>query len=193
MKIELKPAYRHIVEKPYLCGPACVQMILIRRNLSWIDQEEIAAGLEKFGVTRDAVKSFTKKLRIVPKKDAGIYMKDFAKSLPKFFRKRKLPLRVERYFVSKINDVEKFIIRNLKEGNDIIANVRMEPILKKEKAYGHYLPIQSFSKQGNKIKVEVCDVYWKNKSFYEIDLKTLIDGMSKKWDGVERGFLVIKE
>jgi len=42
MKFELKPKYRHLVQKRYLCGPTCIQMVILRRNLGWIDQEKIA-------------------------------------------------------------------------------------------------------------------------------------------------------
>lgn len=40
--------YQHLVEKPSLCGPTCLQMILLRRGI-WIDQEIIAKEIGERG------------------------------------------------------------------------------------------------------------------------------------------------
>ncbi len=63
--LKLNPPYKHLVQKRYLCGPACLQMIILRRNLGWIHQEKIA---EELGARiLPAVKdTFVRKLKITP-------------------------------------------------------------------------------------------------------------------------------
>ncbi len=191
MKLELMPGYKHLVQKPYCCAPCCFSMILIRRNLAWIDQEIIAKNLEGFAIAKSARSSFVENIPSNPRKDAGIDIKDLAHGLNRFAKKNRLPLEIEMYFISEVADAKGFIIKNLTENNDIIANMRMDGILRK--AYGHYCLISKIRIiRGGKVLLTLCDPYSENKSFYDVNFDILVRSMSKKPDGKERGFIIVK-
>lgn len=175
--------YKHLVEKPSFCGPACLQMILLRRGI-WIDQEEIAKEIGARILPKEK-DFFTIKFPISAN-DAGINLVEFdTKKVKKFFKKYKLKLTTEVVHISKIKDCKTFIKKHLAKGNDLMANFHMS-YYKKSKNWGHFNLIDKI--QGN--IVTFCDPWPSNKSFWKTTIADLIASMNKKFDGKERGFVV---
>ncbi len=186
MKID--PPYKHLVQKPSLCGPACIQMVILRRDLGWIDQEEIAKDLGA-RIGRKQVGSFNTKLKIAKdadETDRGLQLKEFKqKKIRAFFAKYKLPLKAEVFFVSSVKDTKNFIQKNIKAGNDMMVNFHHKPF-HKEKDWGHFVLISGITGD----KVTLCDPGTTNKSFWEAPVAKLVTSMEKKHDHLERGFVV---
>jgi len=186
--MKIQPKYKHLTQKKNFCGIACVQMILFRRDF-WVDQELLAykLGAKIDEKDRDLYRFSFKELPS-DNPDIGIRIMDFKKKKVKnFFQKYKL--RVEVHLISEIDNVENFIIMNLKNNNDVIINFWWKPI--KDIDFGHHVLLSGFDTK-SKI-VTACDPSPQNKSFWKVELNKLIKGMSSKWTGYERGFIVIKK
>lgn len=180
-----KFVYKHLVEKPSLCGPACIQMILLRRGV-WIDQEEIAKEVGARIMPKE-YKFFSLKFRLSKDpNDAGINLVEFDKKRVKyFFKKHKLTINSEVFHISKISNVKKFIKENLDKGNDVMVNFHMS-YFDKSKKWGHFNLIE-------KIKGDVitfCDPSPESKSYWITTISNLVASMDKKIDGKERGFVI---
>lgn len=163
-----------------------MQMILLRRNLGWIDQEDIAKEVGA-RIFPSAKKSFTARLKTTKsKKHVGLDMEDFVgKQMLSFFKKHKLPLKAQISWVSEIKDARKFIEENLSEKNDVMACFHGSYFDKKW-LYGHYALIAALDGD----KVTLCDPEKTHKSFWTTTVNKLIKAMSKQFDGYERGFVV---
>ena len=181
----MKLNYKHLVQKPSLCGPTCVQMILLRRGI-WVDQEEIA---KEIGVKIPEEESgvFYIPLPIgKTQKEFGISLVDFnSKKMSDFLNKRNIPLRVTVYFMNEITDAGQFIADNLEKGNDVMANFWMKPF-KEDLDMGHFSIISGIEEN----TVTICDPWPTNKSFWETHIKELMKTMRNTFDGQERGFVV---
>jgi len=184
MGITKKLNYKHLVEKPNLCGPACIQMILLRRGI-WMDQEEIAKEVDTKISKRDINKYKVKLKTTKDKNKFGISLGDFkSKKIQNFLKQNKLKVKV--FYLSDIENVKGFIKDNLEEGNDIIANFWMSHF-EKEKNWGHFSLISAL----NGYTLTIVDPEPSNRSEWRTTIKELTIAMGKKFDGRERGFAII--
>ena len=189
MKFELKPKYRHLVQKRYLCGPTCIQMVILRRNLGWIDQEKIAEELD--ARIMPAVKnSFATKLKTTKNESSvGLWLRELkGKKILIFFKKYKLPLKTKVFYVNKVKNAKSFIEENLIKNNDIMVNYWLKPFYK-DRDNGHFSLISAI----NNSKVTLCDPSRDSKAFWEADIDILVESMSKQFDGSERGFVIFSK
>lgn len=181
--------YRPICQLPYCCVPATLQMILYRRGMDIMTQEEIGAELglrmpmrmrELFTDERitwlsdDSLENFGTQIR---KKGCGIN---------DFFGRHDIPLKISKLFKMKsIRDIEEFLRENLNDENDIIVSYIAWLKSKGEYKYiGHFVLAESVDYK-NKILM-LCDPeipFWKKISF-----RDLLYQMSGEIDGRERGF-----
>jgi len=177
--------YKHLVEKPSMCGPACLQMILLRRHI-WIDQEIIAKEIGA-RIMPSEKEYFTLRFTVSKNpKNAGINLVDFnKKQVRDFFKKHQLKIKIEVIHISKIKDVKKFIKENLDKRNDLMVNFHMG-YFDKSKDWGHFNLIDGI--KGDKITF--CDPWPRNKSYWTTTISDLVAAMDKKTDGRERGFIV---
>ncbi|MEK7559060.1 MAG: hypothetical protein AAB521_02035 [Patescibacteria group bacterium] len=161
-------------------------MVILRRTNQWIDQEIIA---EELGarITPKVKDSFTVKLRTIKnEKITGLWLREFKEQKIKaFFKKHKLNLKSEVFYINQIKDVKSFIEENLKKNNDIMANYWLKPFYK-DRDNGHFCLISSI----NGPKVTFCDPGIGSKASWEADIKTLEKSMGKQFDGHLRGFAV---
>lgn len=180
----IKITYKHLVEKPNLCGSACIQMILLRRGM-WIDQEQIAKSVDTKIPKKDLDK-YKIKLKTTENKDKfGISFKDFkGKRIKNFLAKQNLKTRI--FYISEIKDVKLFVEDNLIKGSDIIANFYMRHF-DKSKDWGHFSLIASV-KNNN---LTIVDPEPSNKSEWQTGINKLSQAMGEQFDGRERGFIVI--
>lgn len=156
-----------------------------------IDQETIGNAL---GLTvPKKYKNLFYKVRVSKKKPKGGWgtQERDGKKTNKLFRKYRIPLRVKKIPYSKIKDATELIAENLKKGNDLMLMTYMSAIKPKEK-YGHALLVSELI-LGKKPKIIVGDPDFISKKFWEADLDKIIMGMSKKFDGEERGIYIFSK
>jgi len=185
----LTPGYKHIIQKPQLCFPTNVSMVCLRRGY-WLDQEDIARELD-IKITKEVSGAFNHKFKIAKNiLEAGYDVQKInIKKLNSIFRKHKILIRAEFKKISEIEDVNKFIINNIRKNNDLSILFLWKAFGRKVN-YGHYVLISSYD--ANTKIVEVCDPIQKNKSFWNSKIFKFISGMEDKWDGKERGFFIFK-
>lgn len=181
----MKLNYKHLVQKPSLCAPTCLQMIFLRRDI-WVEQEEIAKEIG-IKIPESESESFYISLPIgKTKEEFGISLIDFKNNKVKEFLNKHVPsLKATVYFISKIDDVIKFISNNLEKGNDVIANFWLKHF-KKELDIGHFSLISEIDGD----EITICDPWPENKSFWKTEVNELTKAMSDAFDGKERGFVV---
>lgn len=183
MIIQIKPPYKHLVQKPHLCGATCLQMVLFRRGY-WFEQEKLAKLLG----TR--IKSENKKLFqfSFPTNDQnnrGITLEEFKKAKP-LLKKFNLNLKILK--ISEIKDLKKLILKNLRKGNDLIVNFKRTAYCP-EKNWGHFALIKAWKNN----QIELCDPSYQDKPYWKTSLAQLKKAMSKKWDNQERGLIIISQ
>lgn len=134
--------YGPIKQMPYCCVPACISMVLGRRKIPHGTQEE--AGYELGLVVPKGVAHLFKKVRAGKKPPAG-YGTRVSKeryAINNFFQTHEIPLE-ENYFPA-VEDPKRFIIKNLRKGNDILACFNRKKLLGKGN-YGHVCIIEGVS------------------------------------------------
>ncbi|MCD4760252.1 C39 family peptidase [archaeon] len=190
--IKFNPPYKHLYQKPAFCGPCCVQMVLFRRGL-WVDQEEIALELNT-GILKKNVYHYAMPQRIVNgkiKTKIGVSLKSFDTHLNEIFKKYNLALHAKEYNISQVSNPKEFIVKNITEDNDIIVDFWLRQEKPRKIEVGHYVLISKVDTDSNMLTI--CDPDSDAKNSWKIDINELIDLMNKKWDGNERGFIIIKK
>ncbi|HDZ54475.1 hypothetical protein LCGC14_0103110 [marine sediment metagenome] len=188
-RVKINPPYIPLTQQKLCCVPCAIQWILLRRGLKLVDQETIGNALGLM-VPKKHKNLFISKVKVgkkTPKRGWGTNETDGSK-MNRFFKKHRIPLRAKKVFYSEIKDAAKLIIESLKKGNDLMPVTYMSIIEPKEK-YGHALLISEII-LSKKPKVIVGDPRFLSKKFWEVDLDRLIKGMSKKFDGEERGIYI---
>lgn len=131
--------YKHIAQKPYCCVPACVQMILERRDLRLLTQPTIAYDLG-VALPPNQRKLLPKSYNVPrPKSGWGTRINKSKYSLGSFFKGRKYPLR-EEYHSAKsfasIRSFRKFLLDNVNE-NDMLVCFNYPMLYELEGSWGH--------------------------------------------------------
>ena len=112
--------YDPIVEKPYGCVPAVLQMILARRGLPCMSQDEI--GWELGLLVPPGLKSAFAKVRTGPMPPAGygtqILKPEF--SIENYFNRNHLPLSIQRVSPSSLDALISAIETALDRDNDVV-------------------------------------------------------------------------
>lgn len=133
--------YKRVIQKPYSCVPACVQMVLRRRRLPAPSQSDI--GYELGMVVPPAKRNIfgvRSHSGVKPKSGWGTRINLKKYSLGRFFKKRNLPL-TEIYYPAKkfksFNEFENLIRQNLKLGNDLLTCFNYPLLYHDDWAWGH--------------------------------------------------------
>lgn len=184
--IQIEPCYKHLVQMKSLCGAACVQMILFRKGV-FIDQEEIA---KRIGVrVRKGSDLYCKNLDFAKEdnSDAGIDILDFKnKEVIEALRDFNLIPKV--YLCSDIENPKGFILENLRNNKDIIANFHWNFVDGGNN--GHHVLICGINLENDEFNI--CDPSFDKKKRWTIKINKLMESMSSKSDGKERGFIVFE-
>lgn len=120
MTIKTNRTYKLIVEKPYCCVPATIQMILERRGLHHQSQDDIGSQLGLI-VPPDMASQFSN-VRIGPEPKAG-YGTQISKdefSIQNYFKQQDIPLNVEDFKPGNLKDLEKTLKSALANDDDIV-------------------------------------------------------------------------
>jgi hypothetical protein len=179
------PPYKHLVQKIHFCGPTCIQMILFRKG-HWVEQEWLAM---KMGtrVRNETAHIFNANFETNEEGDAGIRIEEFSK-IKEFLAEYKLELEI--ITADKISDLRKLIIDNLKQSNDIIINFN-RIVYNPQKNWGHYSLINAIDEEND--VVELCDPSGDDKYYWNTSVEKLNEAISPKWDGKDRGIVIVKE
>lgn len=124
MKAKISPGYKIIDQKPYCCVPACIQMILYRRNLDVIEQEDIGIDLGLVVPKEEKYNFKNVPAGRIPKEGYGTRINIKKYSLNEFFKKRNLPLVSMYSAVNDIENVPEYIGQNISLGNDLLVCFR---------------------------------------------------------------------
>ena len=180
------PAYKVLFQKKSLCGPACLQMVLFRRGEGeLVDQEQLAydAGLRI--ATGDEDK-YSLPFASLPTDDGrmGMILPDFDGEQVQTLLAR-YNLKSKAHPINSIDDVESFLTTNIQKDNELLANFWVD----NGREHGHFVLVSGYNDNG-KI-VGIVDPLFDVQNHYGMPLDKLVEGMSSKWTGRERGFVVI--
>jgi hypothetical protein len=194
MKIaKVNPPYKPLTQQKYCCFPCAIQWILLRRNLQWIDQEDIATMCD-MRIPKKLKNLFKKKFKFTKNPSeygTNVYTsKD--RHIERLFKKYKVPLKVKRVLISEIEDPTEFVLKNIENGNDLMLDFHWYGLGKKEKSFniGHVVVISEIKLEKNPIVI-LGDPGQNRRKFWEVSLSKLAKAMDKKYDGHERGFWII--
>ncbi len=148
MTSKTRYAYRLIVEKPYCCVPATIQMILERRGLPYETQENIGEHLGL--IVPPAVAPQFTSVRTGPEPPAG-YGTQISKSefsIEAYFDRQNIPVAIELIKPSNLEELESII--NNAISNDIDMAICYDSIkLFNEGDKEHFSIVQSIDNNGN--------------------------------------------
>lgn len=178
--------YIPITEQPYCCVPACVQMILLRRNIPLISQEEIGYDMGLIVPKKD--KKLFKKVRTGKKPKAG-WGTQTAKSIysiNNFFRKNKINLNEKHFFLIKLKEILKFLQNELKD-KDIIVCFNYKKLYNQGESGGHVSIVENI--KGN--YVTLIDSEYGVPKYRKVSLKRISAAIKFHGNEKRAGFWVI--
>lgn len=137
MDASLEPGYDLIVQEPWCCIPACVQMMLLRRGLPSGSQEDIGNELGLV-VPPDYADCFDN-VRSEPEPPAGhtgygTRIDEPEYNLESYFARNDLPLACEFHPPSDIGNISRFLQGHLQAGDDILVCFRYRHLYGVEEA-----------------------------------------------------------
>ncbi|MFH0906051.1 MAG: hypothetical protein V1824_01795 [archaeon] len=176
-------------DNQYSCVIACIQMILIKRNLKLLSQDKIGKYLGL--IVPNKYKELVKFAKIGNKPSAG-YGTQINKpkySLNNFFRKNNYPLFETYYPLSKINNVSDFIKEQIKKDNDIIICLNYKILDKKYYNQGHTFIIDSIDKDN----LILINPEYEAQKYKKVKLNKLIRAIKDHGEKNRGGFWIISK
>lgn len=120
MHVKISMRYDPITEKPYCCVPAVLQMILKRRGLPFMTQDEIGWDLGLI-VPPEAASGFTSvRTGPMPRAGYGTRTSNPEFSIESYFDRRGLPLSIMRISPVSLDELIPIIVAALAQGDDIV-------------------------------------------------------------------------
>jgi hypothetical protein len=152
MKFEINPPYSPVTEMPYSCVPAVLQMILKRRGLKYQSQEEIGYQLGLI-VPSDYRHHFTRvRTGSEPKAGYGTRTSKKEFSVPNYFRKNNLPLKLTQRQPAHIQELRECLNNALTCGDDVIICYNRR-LLFGDGDLEHVSLIQSFDNEADTVLI----------------------------------------
>lgn len=187
--VAIKPPYTPLTQQRMCCVPCAVQWVLLRRKLPIFGQEEIGCALDLTVPARHG-KLFGTDVIVRKKPPAHGWgsKTDNPKPFNDFFKKRGLPLRAKYIPYSELKEPADLIEHNIKKGNDVMF-VTFMGIINKKHRWGHALVVSAI-KRGKEAFVTVGDPNFIAPKFYDLPLKKIVKGMSKRHGKMERGLYI---
>jgi hypothetical protein len=152
LETAINPAYISVTEMPYCCVPAVLQMILKRRGLKYRSQQDIGYQLGLI-VPAEAQHHFTR-VRTGPEPKAGYGTRTSKKefSIPNYFRKNNLPLKLTQKQPTHIQELREHLNNALSCGDDVIICYNRR-LLFGEGDSEHVSLIQSFDDEADRVLI----------------------------------------
>lgn len=182
----MEARYVPLVQQPYCCVPACIQMVLLRRRLQLLAQEEIGKELGLV-VPKEYKKIFpTIKTKDKPSAGYGTQIHKTKYSLNSFFLKHRYHLKEEYYPLSRISNINNWLRNTLTKDNDIVVCFNYSKLYVEE-GEGHVSLINSIS--GNNLIL--IDPRYKSPKIRCVSLPKLIAAIKAHGEINRAGFWVI--
>jgi 23S rRNA A2030 N6-methylase RlmJ len=182
------PSYKHLVQKFDLCGPTCLQMVLLRRGF-WVDQEELA-HMMKTKILFEKKDIYLQPFEAVDESHPGRGSDDLS------FQAEEVREFLEGYGLQSLlhypkskDEIEELLHEAFDNDHDIIVNIKLSAFFPHRKT-GHYLIIHGFNH--NEGRVILLDPDFQNKKEWMCSLEDLEKAMSDEWDGKRRGIVLVK-
>ncbi|UCG95461.1 MAG: hypothetical protein JSV92_00190 [archaeon] len=188
MIIKVRPPYKPLVQM-HVCCAVCAFLWILHRRGYWVEQEEIAKACNLY-VLKKTAKLFGLKMKTAKSaKQEGVNFDKFHIYANRLLKKKKIPLEMEKYSISQIEDSKKFIIKHLKNGEDVMVSFACKPIPQCKCPAGHVCVVAEFDLKSNTLTLG--DSRWTSPKYWKIKLDKIVKAMDKKY-GRERGFWVVK-
>ncbi|UCG95459.1 MAG: hypothetical protein JSV92_00180 [archaeon] len=190
MKVEIKPPYVPFSQHEWCCVSAVLQMIMYRRGIKLMSQEDIGYELGLIVPRKD--KKMFNRVRTGKRPSGGygtrIYIKKY--SINSFFKRHKIKLVKNHVYTEDLKEAKKLIISNIKKGNDLIICFNYRKLYKTGHSTGHVSLISSFDTKKNIVTLidpaEIVPEYRK------VSLKKLLDTIKYHGKSNWGGFWVVK-
>lgn len=98
-------------------------------------------------------------------------------------------LNTNLHYPDDTDELRDIILESLNNDHDVIVNIKLTCFFP-HRHTGHYLLIYEFDDENN--LVTLLDPDFQNKKHWSCTIDELRDAMSEKWDGKQRGIVVIK-
>lgn len=179
--------YRKVTQKPYCCVGACIEMILNRHHITNNGQIDIA---EKLGLV--VPKEYTEmypnaKTGEKPEAGFGTQIQKEEYSINNFFQKDNINLKEEYHYITEINDIKQFLLKN--KENDILICCHSATLYESpEENWGHMILFEDI----NDNIITILDPESK-RNYEQIEIERLASAIAihKKENGA--GFYLIKK
>lgn len=190
MKFKVKSDYKSLTQMKWCCAACAVLWILHRRGY-WVEQADIAREI-KIRIPKKDLKLFSAKMAITRKRnDYGapdLIGKD-AFLINQFLKRHKIPLKMNSWKIGLIENPKKFIVENIKKGNDVMLSFHWRGLGLKGK--GHVAVLAEIDDKEN--TVIIGDSAINRPKFWKVKLDKLVRAMSAQYDHCERGFYIFEE
>lgn len=185
-----KKPYRPFHQLPYCCVPATLQWILYSRDLDILDQETIGVELGLRIPKRFKYLFSNKKIQFTDVDPPGTQIFEKGYSINNFFQNFNIPLGIsEEFHFQDTLELEKFVIKNLKNNKDIILRFNNQIFKSGHEGVGHFALIIKIEKKSKRVIVGDPDPPF----FKKATLEDIIFSISDKIDGQKRGLFLIEE
>lgn len=178
--------YKKVIQKPYCCVGACMEMILNRHNITNTGQIDIACQL---GLIVPSEYKATYVDAMVGEKPSAGYGTQIQKeeySINNYFKQNNIKLRQEYYFITNIENAKKFILDNIE--NDILICCHCATLYDAPHAnWGHMVLFENISNND----ITILDPSAK-RNYETIPLKKLLESISIHGIDNGAGFYLIK-
>lgn len=180
--------YTPFVQQPYCCVPACLQMVLYRRGIPLLSQEEIGHEL---GLT--VPKEYQKILPLArkgkkPSSGWGTQIQNPKYTLNNFFKKRNIPLKETYYPTLSKTKARTFIRVQIKKGNDILVCFNYNKLYQDE-GQGHVSVIEAL----NGDYITIVEPISRFPKFRKVEFDKLIESINFHGEKNRGGFWVISK
>lgn len=179
--------YKKVIQKPYCCMGACLEMILNRKNISNNGQVDIACQLGL--IVPESYKNIYKNAIISDKKPLAGYGTQIQKeqfSINNFFRQNNINLTEKYYYIESLEEAKNFLNKN--KNSDILicchcATLYDSPL----EDWGHMILFENI----NNNEVTILDPS-SNKNYKTIPFENMIKAITVHGKNNGAGFYLIK-
>ena len=187
-----KKPYSVIPQLPYCCVPATIQTILYRHGFSIGNQVEIGIELGLRYPKRFKNDFDPKGIIYIDNdsKEFGTQIEKKKYNINKYFKKHKLPFYFSKlHTFQNIKKIQTFITSNIRYDHDIIIRYLRQHPVRLHEYFGHFSLVSAVDTKKDLIHIAdpTPPLHW------SIQTEELIELMSPKRDGIQRGLYIVKK
>ncbi len=179
------PPYTRLVQMPFFCAPACLQMILFRRGYGLRDQEDIALELG-VKVTQEVQKNLRVKLEYAPPETAGIETILADQRINEYFSRNRIPLVARSVRASQIRTLGQWVSGHLQARHDLWLEYHADAMC------GSPAIHDSLIESCDRVSITVVDPSWDQPGRHTHSIDVVAEAIGTKY-GRETGIIVVKQ